>query len=61
MTTLKVRWVELNRFEAELILEFACQPKDAPVSASLCRMIYRRLESQPALAQNQPGLQDGEA
>lgn len=54
MTTLKVRWVELNRFEAELIFEFACQPKDAPVSASLCRMIYRRLEGQP-------GLQDGEA
>jgi hypothetical protein len=52
---LKVRWVELNRFEAELILEFACQPKDAPVSASLCRMIYRRLEGQPVLAQSQPG------
>ncbi|MGN0948645.1 hypothetical protein [Megasphaera sp.] len=49
---MKVRWVELNRFEAELILEFACQPKDAPVSASLCRMIYRRLEGQPELAQS---------
>ncbi|MCI6300492.1 MAG: hypothetical protein MR587_04320 [Megasphaera elsdenii] len=52
---MKVRWVELNRFEAELILEFACQPKDAPVSASLCRMIYRRLEGQPVLAQSHPG------
>ncbi|WP_288878766.1 hypothetical protein [Megasphaera massiliensis] len=57
---MKVRWVELNRFEAELIVEFTCQPKDAPISASLCRMIYRRLEEQPALAQNRAEIREKE-
>lgn len=49
---MKVRCIELSTFESELLLAFMKQPKDAPVSAGLCRTIYRRIEGLPAFAQS---------
>ncbi len=49
---MKIQCVELSQFESELLLAFMKQPKDAPVSAGLCRTIYRRLEGHPAFAQS---------
>ena len=47
---MKQKCVELSQFECELIVAFARQPKTAPVSTSLCRVIFRRLEGKPAFA-----------
>ena len=41
---MKTRCVELSQFESELLIAFMNQPKDTPISAGLCRTIYRRLE-----------------
>ena len=49
---MKTHCVELSQFESELLLAFMNQPKDAPISAGLCRVIYRRLEGQPAFARS---------
>lgn len=49
---MKTRCVELSQFESELLLAFINQPKDMPVSAGLCRTIYRRLEGHPVFAQS---------
>lgn len=49
---MKTRCVELSQFESELLLAFINQPKDVPISASLCRMIYRRIEGRPAFARS---------
>lgn len=49
---MKTRCVELSLFESELLLAFMRQPKGMPVSSSLCRVIYRRLEGLPAFAQS---------
>lgn len=49
---MKTRCIELSQFESELLLAFVNQSKDIPISAGLCRMIYRRLEGQPAFAQS---------
>ena len=48
---MKTRCVELSQFEAELLLAFVKQDRNMPISAGLCRVIYRRLEGQPAFAQ----------
>lgn len=49
---MKTRCVELSQFEAELLLAFVKQDRNMPISAGLCRVIYRRLEGQPAFAQS---------
>ena len=49
---MKTRCIELSQFEAELLLAFVNQDRDMPISAGLCRMIYRRLEGKPAFAQS---------
>lgn len=49
---MKTRCIELSQLEAELLLAFINQDKDTPISAGLCRMIYRRLEGKPAFAQS---------
>ncbi|WP_301859927.1 hypothetical protein [uncultured Megasphaera sp.] len=49
---MKTQCVDLSQFEAELLLAFMRQPKDMPVPAGLCRMIYRRLEGRPAFARS---------
>lgn len=49
---MKVRCVELSQFETELVVAFMNQPKDAPISTSLCRTVFRRLEGKPPFAQS---------
>ena len=49
---MKTRCVEQSQFESELLIAFMNQPKDTPISAGLCRTIYRRLEGHPAFAQS---------
>ena len=49
---MKTRCVEVSQFEAELLLAFVKQDRNMPISAGLCRVIYRRLEGQPAFAQS---------
>lgn len=58
---MKTRCVELSQFEAELLLAFVNQDKDMPISAGLCRMIYRRLEGQPAFAQSRIAVHESRA
>jgi len=52
MTIMKTRCIELSQFESELLWAFMCQPKSLPISAGLCRVIYRRLTGQPAFARS---------
>lgn len=47
---MKTRCIELSALETELLQAFMAQPKDQPISAGLCRVIYRRLDGQPAFA-----------
>ena len=47
---MKTKCIELSTFESELLLSYIGQDRTAPIPASLCRVIHRRLEGQPVFA-----------
>ena len=49
---MKTRCVELSNFERDLVLKFASQPKNAPVSPGLRHFIMHRLEGKSVFARN---------